>query len=460
MKKIIIQLIIPAIACIGLVSCDITKTPVKKPNKYVATTQLEHPDWAENAVIYEVNIRQYTPEGTFEAFMEHLPRLEALGVDILWLMPINPIGEINRKGTLGSYYSIKDYLRVNREYGTLEQLTSLVEEAHAYGMYVIIDWVANHTSWDNELIVKHPEWYKKDSLGEMVSPFDWTDVVQLDYSNAELRKYMIDAMSYWVNEADIDGFRCDVAGMVPCDFWNEARTALNEIKPLFMLAENEKDYCLYKEAFDMNYSWDLHHLFNDIAKGTKSVDDMDDFFNIQDSIYDPAIFRMNFITNHDENSWNGTEFERLGDATEVFAMLTFTLPGVPLLYSGQEIGMNKRLAFFEKDTILWEENKWESKYKSFINLKTEQSVLWNGEAGGSFEIIKFKKAPTVFAFVRENDDETMIVLANLSNEKVEFKLDNKYTESDYIDAFTQDEIDPEMHIKLKGYQYLVLLEDF
>ncbi len=457
-----LYLYILAICGLMMSSCDLIKTSPDNTKKYVVSTTVQHPDWTENAVIYEVNLRQYTPEGTIEAFMEHLPRLEALGVDILWLMPVHPIGEKNRKGTLGSYYSVKDYLALNPDYGTLEQFNEMVDQIHALGMYVIIDWVANHTSWDNALITEHTDWYKKDSTGNIISPYDWSDVAQLDYSKKELRQYMIEAMLYWVDEFDIDGFRCDVAGLVPCDFWNEARRALNEIKPVFMLAEAENELCLVKEAFDMNYSWELFHLFNDIVRKDKTVKDLDDYFDRQDSIYDPSIFRMNFITNHDENSWNGTEFERLGEAAEVFAMLTFTLPGMPLIYSGQEIGMNKRLSFFEKDTIPWPEteNKWESTYKKFIDLKTEQTVLWNGEEAGSFTIFKIKKAPEVFAFVRENDVETLIVLANLSNEKVEFKLDKKFKESDYIDAFTQDEIDIDKTIKLKGYQYLVLAEDF
>jgi glycosidase len=443
-----------------LASCINTGTPASSAKKYVTTTALEHPEWTESAVIYEVNIRQYTPEGTIAAFTEHLPRLENLGVDILWLMPVQPIGKVNRKGTLGSYYSISDYLSVNPEFGTLEDLTELVDEAHALGMFVILDWVANHTSWDNPLITQHPEWYKKDSLGRMVSPFDWTDVAQLDLNNKELRKYMIDAMSYWINEADIDGFRCDAAWMVPCDFWNEARTALDEIKPVFMLAEDEKNHCFVEKAFDMNYSWELHHLLNAIASGTQTVDSLKKYYKKLDSIYDPAIYRMNFITNHDENSWKGTEFTRLGDAAEVMAMLTFTLPGMPLIYSGQEIGMNKSLRFFEKDTIHWVESKWENIYKSFIELKTDQSVLWNGAAGGSFDILKIKKAPTVFAFIRENEAEKMLVLANLGDKKAEFKLDKDISDSDYIDAFSQDEVDVSKPIKLKSFEYMVLLEDY
>jgi glycosidase len=460
MNTIMLRVLIPAISILSFLGCNSPNSALKNNRQYVVSTNVEHPDWTANAVIYEVNIRQYTSAGTFESFTERLPQLESLGVDILWLMPVYPIGELNRKGTLGSYYSIRDYKAVNPEYGTMEQLIELVDQAHAMGMYVILDWVANHTSWDNELVKTHPEFYKKDSLGKMVSPFDWSDVAQLDYSNQELRKYMIEAMSYWVTETDVDGFRCDVAGMVPCDFWNEARKALDEIKPVFMLAEDENEHCLMKDAFDMNYAWELHHIFNDIAKGTKTASDLKAYFDKQDSIYDPAIYRMNFITNHDENSWNGTEFERLGDAAELFAMLSFTLPGMPLIYTGQEIGMNKRLAFFEKDTIDWVENKWLETYKKFIDLKTEQSVLWNGKEGGSMEIIEFKKKPAVFAFIRENDIESLLIIANLSKDKVEIKLDERFKESNYLDVFNQDEIDTDKKIKLDGYQYLILAEDF
>jgi alpha-amylase len=444
-----------------LIACN---GPVNKKDsgkKYVVSTNVEHPDWTESAVIYEVNIRQYTPEGTFKAFMEHMPRLEDLGVDILWIMPVQPIGEKNRKGTLGSYYSISDYLKINPEFGTLKDLQDLVEEAHTLGMYVILDWVANHTAWDNPLVTGHPDWYKHDSLGKMISPYDWIDVAQLDYSKKGLRQYMSDAMVYWMETTDIDGFRCDVAGLVPCDFWDSVRIKLNSIKPVFMLAEDEKTDCLMQNAFDMNYAWDLHHLMNDIAIGTKTVADLKAYFKAQDSIYDPAIYRMEFLTNHDENSWNGTEFTRLGDAVEVFAMLTFTLPGMPLLYSGQEFGMNKSLRFFDKDTIPWEEgNKWEEFYKSLIELKTDNSVFWNGSFGGSFTIIDLDKDPQVFAFERSNDNESAIVIANLGKKKVVIKLPKEYAGRKYNDVLTQDEVEPEKPIKLKSNKFLVLMEEF
>lgn len=431
-----------------------------KTKNTVVNTTVEHADWTESAVIYEVNIRQYTPDGTFKAFIEHLPRLKELGVDILWIMPIYPIGEVNRKGSLGSYYSVKDYKSVNPEFGTMEDFQNLVTEAHAADMYVILDWVANHTSRDNALVKEHPEWYKKDSVGNILAPFDWTDVAQLDYSNRELRNYMTDAMKFWVEETDIDGFRCDVAGMVPCDFWDSTRAALDEFKTIFMLAEAEKETCLVEKAFDMNYAWDLHHIMNNIAKGTMDSKDLRKYFKQQDSIYDPSIIRMNFITNHDENSWNGSEFERLNGAAETFALFTFTIPGMPLIYSGQEIGLNKRLRFFDKDTIAWGDSPYFSQYMKFIKLKKEHSVFWNGSERGKFKSLSVKGSRMVYAFQRINDTEEAIVLLNFSDKKEEFKLkDEKFNEDEYYDFFTHELIQIDGTIVLPPYGYKVLLEE-
>jgi glycosidase len=461
MKKHISYLLLLSILSFDFLSCKyVTNTESSPVKTYAVKTSVIHPDWSESAVIYEVNIRQYTAEGTFSAFIEHLPRLKTLGVDILWLMPIYPIGVKNRKGTLGSYYSIEDYMKVNPEFGTIDDLKDLVKEAHGLDMYVILDWVGNHSAWDNPLFAAHPLWYKQDSLGRFVSPYNWTDVVRLNYNNPELCSYMLDAMKFWVEEADIDGYRCDFPGLVPVDFWNKARTELDALKPVFMLTDDEAHTSLVEKAFDMNYGWELHHIMNSIAKGEKKVKDLKTYFTRLDSIYDPAIYRLNFITNHDENSWNGTEFERLGDAVEVFALLTFTVPGMPLIYSGQEVGMQKRLRFFDKDTINWEDNQWSRIYKNFIELKKEHSVFWNGAFGGSFKIIDIKGAKQVFAFTRENDYEKTLVLLNLSNKTVNFKLKNKKLEGHYFNYFTSDAFDINDQVNLKPYDYLVFLEEF
>lgn len=330
--------------------------------------QTKTPEWAFNKTIYEVNLRQFSEEGNFDGFRKHLPRLKELGVGILWFMPIHPIGELNRKGSLGSYYSVKDYLDVNPEFGTIDDFKELVKEIHSLGMYVIIDWVANHTAWDHQWTKTHPEFYNKDDKGNFIPPVDdWSDVIDLNYENKALWSEMINALKFWVTECDIDGYRCDVAGMVPIEFWIEAREQLDKIKPVFMLAEWDTPEMHF--AFDMTYDWNMHKTMNEVAKGKKSADEI--IHHIQKDLenYPSYAFRMQFTDNHDENSWNGTVFERLGDAAECFAVLTFLIPDMPLIYSGQEAGLNKRLSFFEKDPIDWKEHKFFALYKSLIELK-------------------------------------------------------------------------------------------
>ncbi len=429
-KKLIIYFI-----CLIALSCTNNNRTgqVQETFKPVLESKVVHPEWAKDAVIYEVNIRQYTPEGTFEAFGNHLPRLKELGVEVLWFMPIFPIGNENRKGELGSYYSIKDYKAVNPEFGTMDDFKSLVNKAHELGFKVIIDWVANHTSWDNEWMDQHPEWYKKDSLGNFYGPFDWTDVAQLNYDNEELHDAMISALKFWATEANIDGYRCDVAGMVPVGFWNKARKALDVIKPVFMLAEDEENHLLLEKAFDMNYGWEFHHIMNKIAKGEAGMTDIRKFFAKEDSIYPKNCYRMQFITNHDENSWNGTEFERLGDAVRTFAALTFTVPGMPLVYTGQEVGLNKRLAFFTKDEVEYTDNGFQDFYKALIELKKANKVFWNGEEGGDMEIIGTTDNQ-LFVFRRFNKTDEVVLIFNLSPENGELiipkKIKGKYT--DYL----------------------------
>ncbi len=339
-----LSMIFVAAALVVLNSCSSNGSEKSVTNGKVE--QIKHPEWSKNLSIYEVNIRQFTPEGTFNAFIPHLPRLKELGADILWIMPINPIGELNRKGSLGSYYSISDYLTLNPEFGIDEDFKNLIKTAHENDLYVIIDWVANHSAWDNPLVNEHPEWYQKDTTGKMISPYDWTDVVAFDYSNRQMNDYMLNAMKFWVTEYDIDGYRCDVAGMVPDTFWLRVRTELDKIKPVFMLAEDEAPR--HHAAFDMTYGWEFHHVMNDIYKGEKNANDIEKYLHKNDSLYPSDAYRMYFITNHDENSWNGTEFERLGEGVKAFFVLTATVPGMPLIYSGQEAAMDKRLEFLVK----------------------------------------------------------------------------------------------------------------
>ncbi|MCX6169713.1 MAG: alpha-amylase family glycosyl hydrolase [Ignavibacteriales bacterium] len=394
---------------------------------------LTHPVWSVNSTIYEVNVRQYTPEGTFNAFAQTLPSLSKMGIGILWFMPINPIGELNRKGSLGSYYSVKDYTAINPEFGTLEDFKTLVGQTHALGMHVIIDWVANHTSWDNVWTKTHPDYYKKDKNGNHVSPFDWTDVISLDYSNKELWNSMRDAMKFWIEQCDIDGFRCDVAAMVPLDFWKWVRPQLEAIKPIFMLAEaNEPEL---HQAFDMTYNWQLKDLFVGCAKGTKDAIDFYKYFEKEKSEYPADSYRMVFTSNHDENSWNGSDKERYGDAAEPFAVAAALLPGMPLLYNGQEAGLDKRLLFFEKDLIDWKENKMRDIYTKLFQLKKENKALWNGSSGGGFQKINADDK-NIFAYVREKDGNKIAAFFNFSAIKKQVTISDPKLVGTYKNLFT------------------------
>jgi 1,4-alpha-glucan branching enzyme len=380
-------------------------------------SNVKHVAWSKNVSIYEMNVRQYSKEGTFRAAEKRLPELKKMGIGIVWLMPVNPIGELNRKGTLGSYYSVKDYRAVNPEFGTKKDLKDFVKRAHSLGLKVILDWVANHTSWDNQLIKDHPDYYTKDKDGKIVSPVpDWKDCADLNYDNQGLRKYMTDALKYWIKECDIDGYRCDVAAMVPTDFWDAARKELDKVKPVFMLAEAWEPE-LQANAFDMTYSWDMHHLFNDIAQGKKTAVSLDTLIGKESVKYPAGAYRMQFTSNHDENSWNGTEYERLGKGVEAFAVLAATMEGIPLVYSGQEAGFNKRLEFFEKDPIVWKSSPMRQLYTKLLNLKIKNRALWNGSEGGKLIKLSPSNDKAVFAFSRAKEQNKVIVILNLSGQE-------------------------------------------
>ena len=373
------------------------------------------PTWANSATIYEVNIRQYTEAGTFKAFEANLPRLQKLGVKILWLMPIHPISELKRNGSLGSPYAVANYKGINPEFGNEADFKSLVTKAHSLGFKVILDWVANHSGWDNSWTT-NKSWYHTDGSGNIVSPNnDWLDVAWLDYKNQDMRRAMIDAMAYWVKKFDVDGFRADVAAGVPTDFWKQANTQLQAIKPLFMLAEDQSVQSLLDDAFIANYNWELKDLVKAIADGSKDHTDLEAMATNQTFTYPTRSFPMNFITNHDENSWSGTEFERLGDAVSAMAALTFTYPGMPLIYSGQEVGNTKRLAFFEKDFIpgLTVANSVTSFYTKLVSLKSKNPALWNNSTA--------KLVPTplnnnsVIAYSRSLGTNKVITIINATN---------------------------------------------
>ena len=388
-----------------------------------------HPEWAAHATIYEVNVRNFTPEGTFRAFEAHLPRLAAMGVGMVWLMPVHPIGELGRKGTLGSPYAVRDYFAVNPEFGTLKDLRHLVRTAHALGLKVLLDWVANHTSRDNALIAEHPDWYQHDAAGQLVPPVaDWTDVVALDYGNAEMRRYMIGALVWWLRETDLDGYRCDVAGLVPTDFWDEARPVLDASKPVFMLAEWDElypsgglsweefdaDTRLLEKAFNMAFGLRLHYLLDRIAEGRAALAEIDTYLAAERAKYPPSVYLMHFTSNHDVNSWDGTEYERLGPLARPFAVLTALLPGMPMLYSGQEVGLNRRLAFFDRDPIDWGNFPLQDFYTRLFQLKKNHPALRNGDPASEFQ--RRPGPPETYAFTRTKGGAAVLCAVNVAAE--------------------------------------------
>lgn len=443
------------------ISCnsDNVKVQVKLENEKAETTlnELKHVDWSKNATIYEANIRQFTPEGTFNAFEKTLPKLKELGIKIIWLMPVQPIGELNRKGSLGSYYSIKDYTAVNPEFGTMEDMRSLVNKAHDLGFKIILDWVANHSSWDNVWASEHPDWYTKDSLGNFIPPNpDWSDVLDLNYDNEELRAGMIDAMKFWIDEVGFDGFRCDVAYDVPLDFWNQARSELDKSKAVFMLAEaDQTDH--HEKAFDMSYAWELMHLTKHVVNGDSALVSIDRYMKRQSDRFSSNDYRMNLLTSHDENSWNGTIEERYGKSEEAVAALIFTLNGMPLIYSGQEYGNTKALAFFEKDNPIYSNPEIFTFYQTLIALNNENQALWNGNYGGDFTKINTSKDEAIYAFKRNKGENTVLTIVNLTDEEQNFSLieDTQYS---LQNVFTGDEVElnNKSELSLSAYGYLVL----
>lgn len=423
MKTLIKRWLVAFAAVLAVTPASMAATP----------TTVTHPGWVDNAVIYEVNVRQYTHEGTFKAFAGHLPRLKELGVDILWFMPIHPISEKNRKGNLGSYYAVRDYKGVNPEFGTLQDFKDVIDRAHALGMKVVIDWVPNHTGCDNVWTREHPDWYARDEKGQMYGPFDWTDTYKLDYTNPDMRAAMQEAMTYWIGQG-VDGFRCDVASEVPVDFWDATRPLLDRAKgePVFMLAEASVP-ALEANAFDMAYNWPMKDLYSDIAWGAgqytfvregqdqprprakAGAADIITLCQQQLQEYPAGSMLMNMTSNHDLNSWEGTEFERLGVLAPALAAISYTLPGMPLIYTGQEVGLNHALQFFEKDPVPdWTANEATVFYTMLNRLKHTRPELNTGSHTANTNIINYRtNSPDVLVYERRLGDSRTIVAANL-----------------------------------------------
>ncbi|WP_020402129.1 alpha-amylase family glycosyl hydrolase [Gracilimonas tropica] len=415
------------VSALMLSSCAAPEVETTAPE-----SKVEQLEWSKNSSIYEINVRQYSEEGTFDAVREDLPRIREMGVRILWLMPIHPIGEKNRKGPLGSYYSVQNYTEVNPEFGNKADFLRFVDEAHQLGFKVIIDWVANHTAWDNPW-TQNPEWYELDEEGNFTPPHgtDWTDVIQLDYENEEMRAAMIEALEYWVRDFNIDGYRADVAGMVPTDFWVEAKDSLDSIKPVFMLAEDGEPELLI-EAFQMNYAWQYAHTIREIADGNQTFADLDSLMQETEANFPQTSYRMYFTTNHDENSWNGTDPGMYGDNFENFAVLSATIAGMPLIYNGQESGLDKQLEFFERDPIEWKDYKYQEFYTTLVGLKRDNPALWNGDFGGDLEFIQVPESSEgVLAYKREKDESEVVVVLNFSDERTTTSLDEVGVDESY-----------------------------
>ena len=469
MKKMITTMF----ALLALASCKQKEATiaVEEPKELAAWT----PEMEENAVIYEANIRQYSPEGTFEKFTQDIPQLKELGVKVIWLMPVFPISETKRKATggadskfasdmpeaeqskyLGSYYAVSDFTKINPEFGTIEDFRALVKTAHDNGIYVILDWVPNHTGWDHEWIKSNPDYYTQNEKDEIIHPegTDWEDVADLNYDNQNMRKEMIEDMQYWLKKESVDGFRCDVAGSVPTDFWAEAIPQLRAVKPVFMLAEAWEPELVKEGLFDMCYAWDGHHLMNGIAKGEKSVADFNAYIEKVNKDYAAEAFLMNFVDNHDENSWNGTIKERMGDGAEAMMALSYMMPGMPLIYSGDEYGLDHRLLFFEKDSIPKTKGKNWAIFAKLGKLKESETALNGGKNAATFKSFSLENK-NVMAFERSKADASLKFLANMSKDALEVEVPFEGT---FTDKMTGEKVVLEKgkKISLQPWQYFII----
>ena len=424
----------------------------------MSTTTFCRASWASSTNIYEVNLRQYTREGSFQAFEKEIPRLREMGVETLWFMPIHPIGEINRKGILGSYYSVRDFKDTNPAYGTLDDFKQLVKTVHASGMKVIIDWVANHAAWDNVWTRDHPDYFEHESSGGFKTPFDWTDVIQIDHSSTHEQDAMIDAMKFWVSDCDIDGFRADLAHLTPLEFWKKARTIIEPIKKnLFWLAETEE--ISFHEVFDASYTWEWMHKTEDYYKNNTSMAGLDSVLYHYETAFPDSAMRMFFTTNHDENSWNGTEYEKYGAMARALAVFSFTWGGIPMIYSGQELPNTKRLKFFEKDPIEWNDTyAMGDFYKILLAIKKNNPALltccpdvktFRLETGGQDN--------KMLAYLKKNGAREILVILNLSGDQARFEIKEGAVSGIYHCVFEKREIDTEKErfIELAPWGYAV-----
>jgi alpha-amylase len=443
------------------VACNNNSSQNTKPQQTTMTSAgFKKADWINTTNVYEINVRQYTPEGTFNAFAKELPRLKEMGVETLWFMPITPIAQKNMKGTMGSYYACSDYTSINPEFGTLDDFKNLVKQAHAMGFKVIIDWVANHTGWDHVWTKTHPDYYEKDSAtNEFKIASGMDDIIELDFKNPALRKAMVDAMRFWVTECDIDGYRCDLAFWVELDFWLEARTELEKTKTLFWLAETEPiDHPDYFKAFDACYTWVWMHEAKEFYQKQLSIKSLDTALRKYDTVCGATGIPLWFTTNHDENSWNGTEYEKYGDMAKALAVFSSTWNGMPLVYSGQEMPNKKRLKFFDKDAIEWTSNyELADFYKTLLLLKKNNIALRAGDKAVTTYMLTTDAPDNIMAYLRKNGTAEILVLLNLSKTPIRFELKDSHVTGNYKNVFSKaaNDFTTEKFFEMQPWEYLV-----
>lgn len=414
MKNFFVKIVVVSV----LMSNYLIFTNAQQPSSrdFSKETARVSPDWVKDAVIYEIFPRNYSQKGDFNSITSDLDRLKNLGVTVLWLMPVHPVGKLKSKGTIGSPYAVKDYYAINPDYGTKADLQKLISEAHKRGLKVIIDIVANHTAWDS-VMMKNKAFYTQNGKGEIIPPVpDWADVADLNYDNAELRKYMIEMLKSWIRDYDLDGFRCDVAGFVPTDFWEEARREVDKIKPdTIWLAEWESPDLLVK-AFNLDYSWANHATLADVLFGNKPAYEIRKTWEADRAKNPKNALRMRFSDNHDERR----AIARFGEKGAMAAQaLAFTLDGVPMFYNGMEVGDTAESgapALFEKLPIFWQiqerRPQFPQFYKGMIDLRKNSFALRRGE----LVWLKNSDEDRVLTFRRTSGREEILVAINMSNE--------------------------------------------
>jgi glycosidase len=410
----------------------------------------------DDVVMYEVFVRNFTSEGTFNAMIPQLDRLKKLGVNVLWLMPIQPTGVENKKGTYGSPYAVQNYTEVNPSYGTKADFKRLVDSVHAKGMYIIIDEVANHTAWDCPWVKEHPDWYTHDNTGKITVPAgtDWTDVADLNYDNPDLRAAKIATLKYWIDSFNIDGYRCDVAEWVGYDWWKACIDTLRRIRPVMMLAEGA-DPKLYDSGFDMTYGWSMYSALKKLWSGKGTTATVDSAYKEELQKYPPTYHHIRFITNHDENSWDDVPQVKFGnlDGSKAAFIASMTLPGVPLLYNGQEVAYPTRINLFEKYTIDWSANpglqQW---YSHVLAVHTANDPLKRGT------LDEFStENPGVLIYQRKTlGKDPLWVIINAKNEEVMAKLPAALQYKKLTDLLSAEGISTEAQFKLRPYEYHIV----